>query len=149
MARIFRPRTGLTVFDSLEATIPTSVELSQKSAYDLHWTQIVLPGRSPPDNRCCGACNPGLLARFTPSSPRDHRLHQFAAEFILSIAEQEEHPPLRPTSPSSAMSDGVYTRTVGVGLAHIKRVSVRVSFASTDQYWHPGADSVFSVAKVV
>ncbi|KAJ6534874.1 hypothetical protein B0H19DRAFT_1080291 [Mycena capillaripes] len=39
--------------------------------------------------------------------------------------------------------EGVYTRTVGVGLAHIKRVplpSVRISFASRDQYRHPGAD---------
>ncbi|KAJ7670672.1 P-loop containing nucleoside triphosphate hydrolase protein [Mycena polygramma] len=95
MARVFRPRTGLSIFDSLDATMPKSVgELSRNSVYDLSWTQIDLPGKTPPDNRCCG-----------PSSARGHRLRQFAAEFIHPLAEAEEHSELRLTSPSSTISD--------------------------------------------
>ncbi|KAJ7195377.1 P-loop containing nucleoside triphosphate hydrolase protein [Mycena pura] len=106
MARVFRPWTGLSIFDSLDATTPTSVgELSRNSAYELQWTQIDLPGKTPPDDRCCGVCNPALLASFRPSSARDHRLRQFAAEFIHPLAEADPEPELRPTSPSSAVSD--------------------------------------------
>lgn len=72
--------------------------------YELHWTEIDLPGRSPPETRCCGLCNPAQLAQFRPSSARDHRLRQFAAEFIDPIAEEEDPDP-RPTSPSSSDSD--------------------------------------------
>ncbi|KAJ6475766.1 hypothetical protein C8R47DRAFT_668527 [Mycena vitilis] len=106
MARVFRPRTGLSVFDSLDATTPKSVgDLSRNSAYDLSWTQIDLPGKTPPDDRCCGICNPALLASFQPSSARDHRLRQFAAEFIHPLAEADDDLELRPTTPQSDISD--------------------------------------------
>ncbi|KAJ7145301.1 hypothetical protein C8R43DRAFT_1129976 [Mycena crocata] len=112
MAKVFRPRTGLTTFTSLEAITPAFVgELSQNSVYELQWTQIDLPGRSPPEDRCCGLCNPEQLAAFRPSSARDHRLRQFAAEFVNPIAEEEEDSDPRPASPSSAVS-GETTDTV-------------------------------------
>ncbi|KAJ7767408.1 hypothetical protein DFH07DRAFT_769524 [Mycena maculata] len=95
------------MFSSLEATTPTSIgEISRNSVYELHWTQLDLPGRSPPKNCCCGPCHPTLLAWFTPSSARDHRLRQFAAEFINPIAKPEQDDPdPRPTSPGSVNSD--------------------------------------------
>ncbi|KAJ7232271.1 hypothetical protein C8J57DRAFT_1533197 [Mycena rebaudengoi] len=50
MAKVFRPRTGLTAYPSLEATTPTFVdELSQSSAYELTWISMDLPRKSPPE----------------------------------------------------------------------------------------------------
>ncbi|KAJ7710311.1 P-loop containing nucleoside triphosphate hydrolase protein [Mycena metata] len=84
IAKVFRPHTGLTTFSSLDATTPTSV------------------GESPPQDRCCGLCNPALLSSFKPSDARDHRLRQFAAEFIHPIAEVDDD---RPASRTSVLSD--------------------------------------------
>ncbi|KAJ7233438.1 hypothetical protein C8J57DRAFT_1577611 [Mycena rebaudengoi] len=111
MAKVFRPRTGLTTYPSLEATAPTFVgELSQNSAYELTWISMDLPGKSPPRGRCCGPCNPTLLASFRPSTSQDHRLRQFARDFLNPITQVDE--PDRPISPSSSASGDSESETV-------------------------------------
>ncbi|KAJ7259748.1 P-loop containing nucleoside triphosphate hydrolase protein [Mycena rebaudengoi] len=101
----------LTTYPSLEATTPTFVgELSQNSAYELTWISMDLSGKSPPRGRCCGPCNPTLLASFRPSTSQDHRLRQFARDFLNPITQVDE--PDRPISPSSSASGDSESETV-------------------------------------
>ncbi|KAJ7892314.1 hypothetical protein B0H14DRAFT_1008876 [Mycena olivaceomarginata] len=101
IAKLFRPETGLDIYDSL--TDPVAVKsgvLSSTSSHELSWTVLDLK-RSPPSSRCCDHCNPQLLDWCKPSNSHDPRILKYAAEFIHPL----QPPPSRPSSRTSVISD--------------------------------------------
>ncbi|KAJ7707105.1 hypothetical protein B0H14DRAFT_721550, partial [Mycena olivaceomarginata] len=104
VSTLFRPDTGLDVYNSLTAPIASkSGPVSQSSAHELSWT--VLDLKHHPPERCCNHCNPGFLDWCLPTTSRDPRILKYASDFIHSLRP----PPSRPASPASDMSDSPST----------------------------------------
>lgn len=107
---LFRPKTGLDVYSSLEpGSTPSFGPISRSSSHELSWTILDLH-RTPPPGRCCNHCNPHLLnlPRFKPSNSRDPRILRYASEFIHSLPL----PPSRPPSPAESILSNASQDTV-------------------------------------
>ncbi|KAJ7263904.1 hypothetical protein C8J57DRAFT_1718899 [Mycena rebaudengoi] len=101
LANLFRPDTGLDIYDSLtSAVMSRSGPLSQSSPHELSWTVLTL-NRGPPPTRYCNHCNPDLYAWLKPSNSHDPRILKYAGDFIYSLPA----PPSRPSSALSFISD--------------------------------------------
>ena len=144
----FSPDTSLTVRTSLaeDASVKTGPR-SALSSFEMTWTVLDLK-RTPPCNRCCYVCNPGIASSYGASDNHDPRLRTFAADFLHPLTSVA---PSRPSSSTSTRTDSsqlstFVAMTTGVKISSEQKEALRKSLITfRKQLWEEhGSPSLFS-----
>lgn len=132
MRSTFRPDTGLDIYDSLEATIPSSRGLrSKESQFFSRWTVLNLKA-GPSPSECCQArkCNPAAIDVLKPASKDDPRLHKYTNDFITLKIDRwrgtTQASTARPSSVLSNVSDAPLKRAKGTSAEEKKILAARL-----------------------